>query len=199
MNAIETYSRGILMRSRLEARWLEFLSTATGWRMEYEPFDLDGYIPDAIVMGERPLLIEVKPAASLRECKALGRRAMRAAFKADRDILVVGCSPFLPAQCGSTYFGDTAFTPGVISQRHWPYDRGRAAVSQEEVGVWTNCQECGGLSIVALEGEWSAYPCGHRSKPIGISALTHTDLVGAWADAHNETRWTKWMRSGTES
>lgn len=43
---IPTYGpKGILFRSRIEAQWA-WLFELLGWRWEYEPFDLDGYIPD---------------------------------------------------------------------------------------------------------------------------------------------------------
>lgn len=43
--AIPTMYAGVQFRSRLEARWAAFFDLA-GWRWEYEPFDLEGYIPD---------------------------------------------------------------------------------------------------------------------------------------------------------
>lgn len=61
MNAIPTTYRGINFRSRLEARWAAFFN-ALGWRYEYEPRDLKGYIPDFFLyVGREPVLVEVKP------------------------------------------------------------------------------------------------------------------------------------------
>lgn len=43
--AIPTMYAGVQFRSRLEARWAAFFDLV-GWKWEYEPFDLEGYIPD---------------------------------------------------------------------------------------------------------------------------------------------------------
>ncbi len=65
MNAIPTKYAGVQFRSRLEARWAAFFDLL-GWRWEYEPIDLAGYIPDFIVTGflgrgRQDILVEVKP------------------------------------------------------------------------------------------------------------------------------------------
>lgn len=62
-HAIATLYSGIEYRSRLEARWAAFFDEI-GWRHTYEPFDGDGYIPDFLIHGTRPLLVEVKPAVA---------------------------------------------------------------------------------------------------------------------------------------
>lgn len=46
--AIPTKYAGVQFRSRLEARWAAFFDLL-GWEWEYEPIDLDGYVPDFIV------------------------------------------------------------------------------------------------------------------------------------------------------
>ena len=62
--AIPTKWDGVQFRSRLEARFAAFFSSL-GWRWEYEPFDLTGWIPDFIIRGaDQNLLVEVKPFAS---------------------------------------------------------------------------------------------------------------------------------------
>lgn len=48
--AIPTAYGGVNFRSRLEARWAAMFDLL-GWRWEYEPLDLDGYIPDFLVRG----------------------------------------------------------------------------------------------------------------------------------------------------
>jgi hypothetical protein len=59
--AIPTKYKGVQFRSRLEARWAAFFDLA-GWRWDYEPLDLDGWIPDFVLYGQkRRLFIEVKP------------------------------------------------------------------------------------------------------------------------------------------
>ncbi len=58
IKAIPTVYKGIEFRSRLEATWAAFFDQM-GWRWEYEPFDMDGWLPDFVLEGS--LLIEVKP------------------------------------------------------------------------------------------------------------------------------------------
>ncbi len=55
---------GIQYRSRLEARWAAFFGLL-GWRFEYEPIDMAGWIPDFLIHGfQHPVLVEVKPVTS---------------------------------------------------------------------------------------------------------------------------------------
>lgn len=53
--------RGIRFRSRIEAQWA-YIFEEFGWNWEYEPIDLNGYIPDFIITFNNgdELLIEVK-------------------------------------------------------------------------------------------------------------------------------------------
>ncbi len=71
INAIPTKYAGVQFRSRLEAKWASFFDLL-GWKWDYEPIDLNGYIPDFIVRRPMmssedipglndPFLIEVKP------------------------------------------------------------------------------------------------------------------------------------------
>lgn len=60
LTAIPTRYGGVQFRSRLEARWAAFFDIA-GWRWQYEPLDLDGWIPDFRLCGKVPALCEVKP------------------------------------------------------------------------------------------------------------------------------------------
>ena len=76
VKAHPTEYRGVLYRSRLEARWAAFFDYLCGWSVEYEPIDLNGWTPDfrvAIPCGhsecasEHVLLVEVKPFYRLEE------------------------------------------------------------------------------------------------------------------------------------
>ena len=69
IKAHPTEYKGVLFRSRLEARWAAFFDLA-GWKWQYEPFDLQGWTPDFRVEfpcghsecnGSHSLLVEVKP------------------------------------------------------------------------------------------------------------------------------------------
>jgi hypothetical protein len=52
--------RGIQFRSRIEAQWA-YIFEKLEWNWEYEPIDLDGYIPDFIIkFDDEEILIEIK-------------------------------------------------------------------------------------------------------------------------------------------
>jgi hypothetical protein len=100
--AIETEHKGIIFRSRLEARWAHFFD-AVGWAWVYEPFDANGYIPDFLLTGPLPVLVEVKPAANepeLRQHTSRLAEALKGVWT--RDTLIVGAAPH-----------------GIISSRTW--------------------------------------------------------------------------------
>lgn len=61
MSGIPTIGvRGIQFRSRIEAQWA-YIFENFGWNWDYEPIDLDGYIPDFIIIfNDEKILIEIK-------------------------------------------------------------------------------------------------------------------------------------------
>lgn len=58
--SIPTKYNGVNFRSRLEARWAAFFDLLK-WEWEYEPIDLNGWIPDFKIKGAVDILVEVKP------------------------------------------------------------------------------------------------------------------------------------------
>src|SRR5437764_2554576 len=56
--SIPTLYNGVQFRSRLEARWAAFFDLCK-WEWEYEPIDLNGWIPDFRLVSN--VLVEVKP------------------------------------------------------------------------------------------------------------------------------------------
>lgn len=96
MHAIPTMYRNRVYRSRLEARWAAMFDSL-GWRYEYEPFDLAGWIPDFILLGERNVLVEVKPIMCLEgpawipaEVFSVAEKVESATRETDDPILVLG-------------------------------------------------------------------------------------------------------------
>lgn len=75
IKAHPTLYKGVLYRSRLEARWAAFFGLCL-WEHEYEPIDLEGWTPDFYVKIPckdsecdefHGLFVEVKPYFSLKE------------------------------------------------------------------------------------------------------------------------------------
>lgn len=61
MQNIPTKYKNIQFRSRLEATWASFFDKLH-WKWEYEPFDLNGWIPDFVIKGKKnQILVEIKP------------------------------------------------------------------------------------------------------------------------------------------
>lgn len=111
MKGIPTMYHGRRFRSRLEARWavmFDFLD----WRYEYEPYDLEGWIPDFALFGAAEILVEVKPYNSLQEFdtgKILA--ALKGTEKRGREILLLGDTIVDTASASSPVWEDR---PAVI-------------------------------------------------------------------------------------
>lgn len=90
--AIETVYRGVTFRSRLEAKWAAFFDLCQ-WKWEYEPIDLNGYIPDFILtFPNAPILVEVKPALYLKDLNQFTEKIDASGW--DKESMVVGASMF---------------------------------------------------------------------------------------------------------
>lgn len=97
-----TYA-GVRFRSRLEARWAAFFDLC-GWRWEYEPVDLAGWVPDFVLhMPLASVYCEVKPVLLRREGSAflLPNKQEEAFAKAtqhwrEHQILSLGVGPQRP-------------------------------------------------------------------------------------------------------
>ena len=128
MSAIPTFYDRIEYRSRLEARWAAFFDQL-GWQYIYEPFDADHYIPDFIIHGDGPLLVEIKPVVTPEEYKDVLTGVDRRLGE-DRDawtnsVVIFGVSPLPYA---GYYLPD------------------RVASISGEAG-WYRCPACGAFAI----------------------------------------------------
>lgn len=82
--AIETEYKGVLFRSRLEARWAAFFDYL-GFVWYYEPEGFPGWIPDFMILPD--LLVEVKPISEFN--------ANIDFIKWDENVMLCGISPFI--------------------------------------------------------------------------------------------------------
>jgi len=91
---IVTHYNHLRFRSRLEARWAAMFDLL-GWKYEYEPYDLPGWIPDFVLLGREEILVEVKPFTKLEEFDtAKIITAMEQGGKRDKEVLLLGCTIF---------------------------------------------------------------------------------------------------------
>lgn len=174
-NRPETAVRGIRttyaetrFRSRLEARWAAFFDLV-GWQWTYEPFDIEGWIPDFLIHGNKPFLVEIGPCASLTEYRA---KATKPALFLDRPTVVLGVSPITLSD-----------SEAGLMVNEFP-DRGDGTPSGACSAYWFRCGACHALTIY---GDDMDRPCGHvltSSNPVGGRWLHDT-----WAQAGNTVQW----------
>lgn len=177
IKGIETEYRGILFRSRAEARWAAFFDLL-GWPWQYEPIDLEGYIPDFVVGFREPLLVEVKGgvlpqdvptsetirmACSKIECSSWGHRA-----------IVVGSAPRL-----------TDPQSMLIGWFVAP-DADNDETANSEACLF-RCGACGDPSIHSGSGSWQCIRCGAYDGDRYVEAVE--DAPELWAKACNATQW----------
>lgn len=159
---IPTLYKGVLMRSRTEARWAAMFD-AIGWPWAYEPYDLEGYIPDFLLrLGHVDLLCEVK---SHTEDFAAAQAKLDATTYEGQALIV-----------GQTVDGNIC---------------GRLREHDGPGWLWTDaefffCLSCGEVSILSVEGSWQCRRCGdgHGNAHVG-----EYDAQGTWNRAGNRVQW----------
>lgn len=175
IKARPTKYRGIQFRSRLEATWAAFFDNL-GWDWEYDPFELDGYLPDFVLRFPRPVIVEVKPANSLAEMDQYRAKIESSGWT--HDYLIVGTGLFRHG-----YLHDL-LALGLLGQSGVCDDDGNDTWSMDEA-CFGACDECGRPTFVHVAGTWGSYACNHFFK----GQPTPRDYSGMWARAKNMTQW----------
>jgi hypothetical protein len=179
-------------RSRLEARWA-CLFDAIGWAWEYEPFDCEGYIPDFAILGDRPFLVEVKPALTYGELTEHIDKVKRA----DREALIVGASPLL-----KDHWGDAVLAGCLLQLREYEdvveeWDglnppRDKVALVRDFYdgpAEWFRCHVCHQVNVFHVDGSWDGYPCDHYEGNAHLGQISYDEIARFWAAARNATQW----------
>lgn len=174
MNAIPTMYNGLQMRSRLEARWAAFFDTV-GWPWHYEPFDLQGYIPDFVLLLHKPILVEVKPASTIVNHRLVfdvdeDPRSKIEESGWEHEALIVGNYPM--EHSGQWMLGES-YEP------EWCWS----------LAPMMRCRNCKKLSFHSACGSFGCrvHRSGCGDEDLGDPALS--DIWTAWAIASNQTRW----------
>lgn len=113
--AIPTMYAGVQFRSRLEAKWAAFFDLI-GWKWEYEPFDLPGYIPDFLIRdldGMGATLAEVKPF----DHNGFDTKGFEKLFEAEHPVYNRACLGVHPYGLYMKYEGNDP--PNVSFQLMW--------------------------------------------------------------------------------
>lgn len=190
---IPTTYAGTRFRSRLEGRWAAFFDLI-GWRWIYEPFDTANWIPDFLVQGDAPFLVEVgacelwsdysakaaKPLAAYPPinvyCERIAHESCRhgddyiIGDAPERVTLVVGTLPIVDSPHGTA--------AGLLTTN------GREAGTTH--GIWARCWVCGELAVVPASGPTGHFPCGHWGTP---QPPSDPDLLRLWNQAANPVQW----------
>jgi hypothetical protein len=159
--AKQTMYRGCLYRAQIEARWAAFFDLLE-WPYEYEPFMLRGWIPDFLLMGEIPVLVEVKPFYKRDQFSGAivkARDAIRETDYARTDLLFLGCSPMWNVE----EFG-------------W----GPA----NAVGILFEDAECEGIAALGLSSDTNVIDFCHdtMSYRCRISGEYNSGCISGWVD-----------------
>jgi len=161
-SGIPTVYNGIRMRSRLEAKYAAFFDRL-GWAWEYEPIDLDGYIPDFIVdPGSELILFEVKGMD-----EELDAAKLKIEFSGwDGEAIVAS------GQLEHSNIGSFLERSDVVFQ--W------------DGAELFYCLSCGEVSPRPSGGDWRCRACGIRG---GNSHVGEFDPAEDWAFASNRVQW----------
>ena len=184
--AIPTMYNGIRFRSRLEATWARFFDVVE-WPWQYEPIDLNGYIPDFILPftwhsgaanSTHPVLVEVKPVLSLEELRGFTSKIEKSGW--DKEALIVGAGPLESSNWSATVLGLLGEVNGEppLKPGSWWW----------EEGLFMKCRECGRLSFYHSQGGYDSRICGHYDGD-GFLGDGNEEFRVAWAKAKNQTQW----------
>lgn len=187
--AIPTLYNGVQFRSRLEARWAAMFDLLE-WRWEYEPIDLDGYIPDFIItpLLRSQVLIEVKPLTEW-PCAVPGclcgskdedlRKTYDAAVSKIQssgwsgESIIVGAT--LPRSKSGSFAKIGQPVESVIGSGSW-FDTG---------SVLVECRSCAAKLLKPdVEGFGVGHTCDERERQ-----AIEVDPVPFWRRAGNLVQW----------
>lgn len=202
MNAIPTKYNGVQFRSRLEARWAAFFDLC-GWPWEYEPLDLDGYIPDFILTLHRAVLVEVKPIVrwpcGVKQCvdaRCYHDAEITDAFEKVRSSGWVDEAVVVGATLQSEDWTGFPLTLG-----HFAIDQNLdetvrllsvSSIGTACVAMW--CSHCDRPSFCSAEWSWRCRVCGVYEGNETLDLKTHNGeahraFISAWREAGNLAQW----------
>jgi len=158
------------------------------WSWVYEPLDADGWIPDFLIRGPWPFLVEVGPCATHDEYVTKGEKA--------RDAY-----PTVPTMHGPP--GDqvrldvperwtlvAGITPVYEEPRWLAVAAGWWAVDglgqTDGSAQWYRCDECGRLGVDSPDYGSYLRPCGHV---IPTRWAPGSPIFDRWAEAGNLVQW----------
>ena len=176
MPGIRTVVDGIAYRSRTEARWALFFK-ALEIDFEYEPCDLDGWIPDFALLGVVNVYVEVKSDLSRRE---LLRHVPKIARATDRETLLVGARPYL---WDSDEFSGCALGLIVHIDDAW------SQLGQVSDAIISQCRSCSKVGYFSATGSYQIRTCGHHDGDHHLNPCTTESVQALWNATQKRTQW----------
>lgn len=168
--AIPTAYAGNAFRSRLEAKWAAFFDLI-GWQWTYEPFDTGDWIPDFLIHGDKPFLVEIGPCITSADFTAKSAKPLA---HLEHPTLVLGVSPHALTDADE-FAGDYA---GLLVNE-WP--------EVAAVAFWTITS--GGRIQVYQDRSWH-YPSGLSWDDCRHLTLPEMENVKRlWGEAGATVQW----------
>jgi hypothetical protein len=175
---IPTIYNKIQFRSLLEAKWARFFDLV-GWKYEYEPFELNGWIPDFLLIGKgrtNNVFCEVKPITSFQEDYA---QKYQKALEYDNifknnDLLMLGCT--LPSQGDYAHLGWMGSVDKKLNQRLWGF---------APIASWKDSPV---LGFCHSRASYHDRISGIYNAKWGDSSPKE-EVLRLWNRASNDTRW----------
>ncbi len=188
IKAIPTLYRGRQYRSQLEAKWAAFFDLL-GWKHEYEPFTLPGWLPDFEITGPNGtiILVEVKPIK--RFSKTVGEKMINALEgEIEPYLLLVGTRPISVGSGGGevTQLGWMSidsddilrFDPVILG---WSQEPDKPEFTAD---IWTLDHST--PTDPWVNGTFVEF-YGYSSARKNAAYASHNDLL--WAEACNRVQW----------
>ena len=172
---------GIRFRSIIEAKWA-VMFTKLGWYWEYEPIELNGYIPDFIIkFPNRHLLVEVKGDTNMATLEQYTDKIVKSGW--DGEFLLV-CSVLdenteglYLGLMGSTKYAYTwKMSTKEMDKDHELQKPYYPTIKNYDYAHLASCDDCESYTIYNMQNGWFCRNCG--SGPYNKSLLEFTVKKG---------------------
>lgn len=170
IRGIPTTYRGINMRSRTEARVAAFFDELD-WEWEYEPDDLNYYIPDFVLhLPRADVLVEVK--SSVEDIAEAKTKLELSGW--EKEAIIVSRGPGL-LSAGDYVIGNLLEAKGPERPGH-----------EWHLAVTKFCISCGRVTFISDSNSWH---CRHCGADDGNAHIGDFDPREAWKNATNRVQW----------
>jgi hypothetical protein len=154
------------------------------WRYEYEPFDLNGWIPDFMLFGAEKVLVEVKPFTAEKEfnIKKIWDSVTDTEYSTN-EILLIGVSIF-----PTNYFDGAAL--GWLEEMgfkgEYPDGNVRGAIDEAVINHWH-----GAYGFFHGSHSWRDRMTGLYDGDGMLDVPSFNDMKFLWNEAGSEVQWKK--------